>query len=71
MRDDADDLFHEFLVCGDLAIPTIQKFFDHNRDDSVDLKVDVVPARQWWKQFIKRAGVAATRVRVWTKYPSD
>lgn len=46
MGDDLNYLVDEDVVWGDLRVPSVDELFEDHGDDGVQLKVDLVGARQ-------------------------
>lgn len=70
---DLYDLGNKGLVWGDLVVPGLHEVPQDDGDDGIKLKVDIVPARQGWEEFVdgRRGGPAAVAGLLRTQHAAD
>lgn len=65
VRHDLYNLCHEALIRRDLAVPSLHELPQYDRQQCVELQIDIIPARQRWQQLIdRRRGTSALVARL-------
>lgn len=63
MRDDMNDLVHKLMIRGDFGVPRLNELIDDNRNERVELQINLVRTRQRRQQLLQRFGRAPVRIR--------